>query len=100
MSCYRSGGCGSYEMNSCSECPASKPEYRMRDKGVTPVLRNAGSNTVHHHYFGCPICGSEVGGFVITGGGDDWSTHQDNFCSKCGHKIDWSNVKWEAIYRY
>lgn len=27
MPCYRSGGCGPYEMYSCSECPASKPEY-------------------------------------------------------------------------
>lgn len=27
MACYRSGGCGPYEMYSCSECPASKPEY-------------------------------------------------------------------------
>lgn len=27
MTCYKSGGCGVYEMRSCSECPASKPEY-------------------------------------------------------------------------
>ena len=27
MACYRNGGCGPYEMMSCSECPASKPEY-------------------------------------------------------------------------
>lgn len=27
MKCYRDGGCGPYEMYSCSECPASKPEY-------------------------------------------------------------------------
>lgn len=27
MQCYRSGGCGPYENRSCSECPASKPEY-------------------------------------------------------------------------
>lgn len=87
-------------MNSCSECPASKPEYRMRDKGVIPVLRKTGSDAIHHHYFGCPVCGSEVGGFVITGSGDDdWSTHQDKFCSECGQRIDWSNVQWETIYR-
>lgn len=30
MACYRSGGCGPYEMRSCSECPASKPEYMRR----------------------------------------------------------------------
>ena len=27
MTCYRKDGCGPYEMYSCSECPASKPEY-------------------------------------------------------------------------
>lgn len=27
MECYREGGCGPYEMLSCSECPASKREY-------------------------------------------------------------------------
>lgn len=30
MSCYRRGGCGPYEQMSCSECPASKPEYAKR----------------------------------------------------------------------
>ncbi len=32
MPCYKSGGCGTYEMLSCGECPASKPEYLLRDK--------------------------------------------------------------------
>lgn len=28
MTCYRKGGgCGPYEMLSCGECPASKPDY-------------------------------------------------------------------------
>lgn len=27
MECYRAGGCGGYEMYSCSECPASKVSY-------------------------------------------------------------------------
>ena len=31
MKCYRNGGCGPYEMYSCSECPASKSEYVNRD---------------------------------------------------------------------
>lgn len=31
MTCYRSGGCGQYEMRSCSECPASKPEYLIKN---------------------------------------------------------------------
>ena len=30
MACYRSGGCGPYEMLSCSECPASKGDYIIK----------------------------------------------------------------------
>lgn len=30
MKCYRNGGCGPYEMRSCSECPASKEDYLRR----------------------------------------------------------------------
>ena len=72
----------------------------MKNKGLVPVLCNAGSNAVHHHYFGCPVCGHEVGGFTITGAGeDDWGTHKDKFCSECGQKINWSNVEWSTIYR-
>ena len=32
MTCYRKGGCGPYEMRSCNECPASKPEYAQRNQ--------------------------------------------------------------------
>jgi hypothetical protein len=32
MTCYKDGGCGAYEMYSCSECPASKPKYLDRKK--------------------------------------------------------------------
>ena len=35
MACYKSGGCGVYEMRSCYECPASKPEYLNRNEGET-----------------------------------------------------------------
>lgn len=30
--CYRAGGCGPFEMYSCNECPASKPEYLKNNK--------------------------------------------------------------------
>ena len=30
MACYRDGGCGPYEMRSCNDCPASRPEYAKR----------------------------------------------------------------------
>lgn len=32
--CYKSGGCGCYENRPCNECPASKPEYLLRDKKI------------------------------------------------------------------
>ena len=32
MDCYKNGGCGVYEMYSCSECPASKIEYLNKNK--------------------------------------------------------------------
>lgn len=32
MACYKSGGCGAYEMYSCQECPASKPDYLNKNK--------------------------------------------------------------------
>ena len=62
MACYRNGSCGPYENRSCSECPASKPEYLLgsaiaggmivgknlivddrfkRRKGGNEVMRNA-----------------------------------------------------------
>ena len=30
MQCYRDGGCGPYEGLSCTECKASKPDYKQR----------------------------------------------------------------------
>lgn len=45
-------------------------------------------------FFVCPSCGEKVGGYFITGGGDnDWGYHQDNFCSNCGMKMNWENVQ-------
>ena len=32
MTCYKTGSCGVYEMRSCADCPASKPEYLNRNK--------------------------------------------------------------------
>lgn len=40
MSCYKDGGCGIYEMYSCYECPASKPEYLKR-KSHEPQKKQA-----------------------------------------------------------
>lgn len=36
VACYRNGGCGPYEMYSCSECPASKSDYvQFKRKPIT-----------------------------------------------------------------
>lgn len=38
IACYRNGGCGPYEMYSCSECPASKSDYlqhNLKPKSIT-----------------------------------------------------------------
>lgn len=33
--CYRDGGCGPYENRPCNECPASKPEYMLKQKNIS-----------------------------------------------------------------
>lgn len=61
-----------------------------------PIICHDG--ITHPKFFGCPRCGNEVGGYVITGDGpDDWSTHRDKFCSECGHRIDWNGVNFSEI---
>jgi len=40
MACYKSGGCGVYEMYSCSECPASRPGYALRGRKNIDVIRS------------------------------------------------------------
>ena len=49
MKCYRDGGCGIYEGYSCSECPASKPEYANKkfandsaEKNICNVIKIKG----------------------------------------------------------
>ena len=40
VACYRNGGCGPYEMYSCSECPASKSDYmQFKCKPITNADR-------------------------------------------------------------
>jgi len=40
MACYKSGGCGAYEMYSCSECPASRPGYGSNRKTNIDIIRS------------------------------------------------------------
>ena len=41
MSCYKDGGCGIYEMYSCYECPASKPEYLKESRASRKDYRQS-----------------------------------------------------------
>lgn len=70
MSCYRSGGCGIYEMYSCNECPYSKPPEEKKDNtykiGLKEVkfCKYCGSSNIlpsksYYKHFNCLNCGSE-----------------------------------------
>ena len=73
-----------------------KLKHIAHRRANTPVICHGG--IAHPRFFGCPSCGKEVGGYVITGDGpDDWSTHQDKFCSECGLKINWESVNFSDI---
>lgn len=85
MACYRSGGCGPYEMLSCSECPASKPEYLKKNvcanqKKETTGLTDFLGNEIQ--LLPCPCCGGEAKIiFNNDGDGDEYSFVE---CQKCG----------------
>lgn len=69
----------------------------MAAKGESPVL--AKNPLTYKKYFACPKCGTSVGGFTITGSGeDDWGSYQHNFCPVCGQQITWSKTNWSDIY--
>ena len=79
-----------------------KVEEKLRHissrKNNQPVICNGG--IAHPRFFGCPHCGKDVGSYMITGyGPDEWSTHQDRFCSGCGLKIDWDGINFSDIMK-
>lgn len=50
MNCYKkNGSCGVYEMNSCSECPASKPEYQLKESGMDIYVATLNGNVKDHY---------------------------------------------------
>lgn len=76
MSCYRKGGCGPYEMYSCSECPASKPEYSEKYYSSistppsalqTETEKQKIQNQVQYHYDSLIKKGYEVVGVFLYG---------------------------------
>lgn len=56
MTCYKIGGCGVYENRSCSECPASKPEYLDKVNTIGNDLIEATCQIAAP----CLICGEDV----------------------------------------
>lgn len=50
MSYYRFGGCGPYENRSCSECPASKPEYAQKRQKQTLSPGKEKAVVLHSYY--------------------------------------------------
>lgn len=72
MTCYKSGGCGVYENRSCSECPASKPEYANK-------LNEA--KWVYDHWceFKCSNCGNFSNSKPHKG--------MEKYCPECGSKM-------------
>lgn len=47
----------------------------------------------YNKFFGCPRCGTQVGGYIITGAdNNNWTTHADKFCRECGQEIRWYGV--------
>lgn len=76
MPCYKSGGCGAYEMRSCRECPASKPEYLLRSKHPCDGCDH-GWGTVNEN--GVEVCNDTCKEFK------DWSEQQAmaKLCGQC-----------------
>lgn len=63
----------------------------MTDKGLAPV-KSTDRDRTGEHYWLCPSCCGRVGGYVITGSGDDdWGYEKNKFCKECGTKIDWNH---------
>lgn len=76
MPCYKSGGCGAYEMRSCRECPASKPEYLLRSKHPCDGCDH-GWGTANEN--GVEVCNDTCKEFK------DWSEQQAmaKLCGQC-----------------
>lgn len=67
------------------------------DNGKKPIEKHKmtwyGTEYPEAHFV-CPTCGRWVGGYTITGGGEnDWGYEKNKFCRECGQKIDWSEYK-------
>lgn len=52
IKCYRTGGCGPYEMYSCHECPANNPVYHcLKECGHIEICK---SHILTGHILSCP----------------------------------------------
>ena len=95
MTCYRKGGCGPYEMRSCYECPASKPEYLTRENARLPTVEEyrESANKFAFQFaspwsepkYRCPKCGGGMcrnNMITLT----TYPAQYEYLCDKCGHK--------------
>ena len=58
-------------------------------KGHNPI-RSSERDRTGEYYWLCPKCNHRVGGYIITGSGDDdWGYEEYKFCRECGTEINW-----------
>ena len=62
--CYKSGGCGVYENRPCNECPASKPEYLLKEKHISLYVATLNGN-VKDNYMTIAFSQSEAKNKII-----------------------------------
>lgn len=84
MPCYRNGGCGPYEGRSCTECPASHPEYATRNANTTDLQELANlviqeqkalteKVATHQHYAAIYDADTILADMLEKSGDSDWN---------------------------
>ncbi len=77
------------KLNKLLELTGLTYEEVFMGKKNKPIRKIDGGDYDYH----CPACDEKVGGYEITGGGDnDWGYIKHKFCPKCGEKIDWEGI--------
>ena len=60
------------------------------NKSLKPIKSLERDHSTGDHYWMCPKCNNWVGGYIITGPGEnDWGYKKSTFCDECGTKILW-----------
>lgn len=87
MACYKSGGCGVYENRSCSECPASRPEYAQREQNERKQEQKSPCSLCGYggKYLDAPPCDS-CPAYPKLG------KEREKICGNCGTYEDFNGV--------